>query len=789
MKVALQIASALEEAHRKGVVHRDLKPANVALDDSLRVKVLDFGIARMAVRAKPVPGETGLPTDENRIIGTAPYMSPEQVRGEPADTPTDVWAFGCVLYEMLVGRQLFCGRSPAEVMAAVLRDPLDWSALPANTAPGLRRLLRRCLRRDAHERLRDIGDATVELQELDQDEAPAATVRGRSRTGWLAAAALAALAALALVWWRPSPRPEVPASTRLSLELPPGLALADDYSSPFDLSADGSRLVLLTLEGTTTRLFVRRLDAVALHPVPEADGSWQPALSPDGTEVAFFTARALKRAALDGGPAVTLADTSANQRGATWLPDGSIVYAPNQSGGLARVGRAGGGGAPLTTLDLEAGDASHRWPHALPGGRFVLFTCGFDGAPFDEAAIDAVAVATGERRRVVENASQARYAGGQLFFVRGGRLLAAPFDPETLAVGGATEVVADGVRYDPRNGGAHYAVAGNGTIVYGPAAPTSADTYLSWVDLGGRVTRVTQTPRAFRDPRLSPDGRRVAARIGRGTASDLWLVDADSGTLTRASFGLAPYRPIWTADGRGVTVSAQQDGRWRLLTVPTSGETRPHVVLESANRLYPNAWTPDGRSLVFQERRAATGWDLRIVDVDDAGAAMRPPRDLAATPFQETGATLSLDGRTLAYDSDELDAIFGVYVAPLADPAARTRASELNVRWPRWRANHELFCWYPPKSRPRPSTAPVGVHRVQWAAQSSGRSGPVWPDPQKAHALVSRLSVAGYASYDVDASARGPRFLMLETPAALPATGLAQPVVVLHWRGTSTAAP
>jgi hypothetical protein len=197
-------------------------------------------------------------------------------------------------------------------------------------------------------------------------------------------------------------------------------------------------------------------------------------------------------------------------------------------------------------------------------------------------------------------------------------------------------------------------------------------------------------------------------------------------------------------------VSAQQDGRWRLLTVPTAGQTRPQVVMESADRLYPNAWTPDGRSLVFQERREDTGWDLRIVDVDDSGTAAGPPRDLAASPFQETGATLSQDGRYLAYDSDELDAIAGVYVAPLADPAARARASELNVRWPRWRASHELFCWYPPKARPRPITSPEGVHRIQWAAaRPAGRSEPVWPDPQKAHALVSRLSVATYASYDV----------------------------------------
>jgi Tol biopolymer transport system component len=790
VRIALQIAGALEEAHRKGVVHRDLKPANVALDDALRVKVLDFGIARMAVRA-PATGEASFSTDEHVVIGTAPYMSPEQVRGEPADTPTDVWAFGCVLYEMLVGRRLFDGRSPAEIMAAVLRDPLDWAALPVGTAPGLRRLLRRCLRRDPRERLRDIGDASIELQELDQDEAPPPPLEApRPRARGLALAAVAVCAAAALGWWRAAGPEAAPAAARLSLELPSGVVLADDYTAPFDLSADGTRLVLLTFDGTRTHLFVRRLDALALQPLPEADGAWQPALSPDGTEVAFFGARALKRAALDGSPAVTLAETSANQRGLTWLPDGSIVYSASQSSGLTRVPRGGGAGAALTSLDLALGEGSHRWPHALPGGRFVLFTCGQDGVPFDEASIDAVDPATGERRRVLENAAYARYAGGRLFFVRGGRLLAARFDPETLALGGAAELVADGVRFDLRNGGAHYAVAGNGTIVYGPAAPVSTDAYLSWVDPAGRVTRITDTARAFRDPRLSPDGRRIAARIGGGVGSDLWLVDGDSGSLTRASFGLAPHRPIWTADGRGVTVSAQQDGGWRLLTVPTSGPSRPQVLMESADRLYPNAWTPDGRSLVFQERRADTGWDLRIVDVDASGAASGPARDLLATPFQEAGATLSQDGRYLAYESDELDAITGVYVAPLADPAARTRASELSVRWPRWRAGHELFCWFPPRARPHTVIALGGVHRIQWAAgRPLGRSEPVWPDPQEAHALVSRLSVAAYASYDVDASPRGPRFLMLENSVPPAAAAPAQPVVILHWRGTSRADP
>jgi serine/threonine-protein kinase len=268
------------------------------------------------------------------------------------------------------------------------------------------RLLRRCLRRDARERLRDLGDAALELQELDQDEGPG-TRRGASVSRARRMARTGGRRGLRGGCPRLLP-PRGPSRGGGAHAAQPGAAArhraGDDYTAPFDLSADGTRLVLLTLEGASTHLFVRRLDAVALQPVPEADGAWQPALSPDGSEVAYFTARALKRAALDGSPAVTLAETTANQRGAAWLPDGSIVYSPSQSSGLARVARGGGGGVPLTSLDLAAGEGSHRWPHALPGGRFVLFTCGFEGAPFDEAAIDAVAVATGERRRLLENA-------------------------------------------------------------------------------------------------------------------------------------------------------------------------------------------------------------------------------------------------------------------------------------------------------------------------------------------------------------------------------------------------
>jgi hypothetical protein len=437
--------------------------------------------------------------------------------------------------------------------------------------------------------------------------------------------------------------------------------------------------------------------------------------------------------------------------------------------------------APLTVLDRRSGEGSHRWPQGLPGGHAVLFTCGIDGAPFDDASIDVVSLATGERRRLVENGAYGRYAGGRLFFVRGGRLLAVAFDSAALTVHGTPTVVAPGVRYDPRNGGSHYAVADGGTLVYRPAAPRPYDRHVAWVDAAGRLARITDKPRPFREPRLGPAGQRVALRIGDERASDLWILDTKTGSLTRSSFGLAPHRPIWTPDGRRVTVSAEVGGRWQLLTLTPGGTGAATVVWEGPYRLYPNAWTPDARSLVFQERRPATGWDLRVVEVGPDGGARAEPRDLAATAFQEENAAVSPDGRHVAYESDELDSIFGIYVKSFAAPGARVRATEINARWPRWASHGQLFCWYPAHARAGPSAAAEGIHRIRWREGGRAESAdePLWTDAATARSLLARVAVAGYATYDVDLSSRDPRFLVLENAPTEPAP-LADPIIVLN---------
>jgi serine/threonine-protein kinase len=785
---ALEIAAALEEAHGKGVVHRDLKPGNVARDGAGRVKVLDFGIAKVtALDDDVVRDPAHVTTGTGTVLGTAPYMSPEQVRGEPVDTRTDVWAFGAVLYEMLSGRRAFDGRGPAEIMAAVLRDDVDWSRLPSDTPAGVRRLLRRCLRRDVRERLQDIGDARLDLQEpddLDSPRAPGLWWR-HPATPWLLAAALGA--GVAFLWTRPAVAPGNPGVARLALELPSGLVLADDYPAPFDVSPDGRRLVVLALKDGVPRLYVRKVDDVGAELIPGSEGAWQPAFSADGNAVAFFADRKLKRATLDGGPVLALAEASSNARGASFAADGSVVFTPSQTTGLLRVDANAGKPVELTRPDVARGEYTHRWPQVLPGGKWVLFTVGSDSASFDEAHLDAVALDTGERRRLLSEAAHGRYAGGRLFFVRSGRMFAVAFDARTLALHGTPEMVLEGVHYDPRNGGAHFAVSESGTLLYAPAAPRSPESFLAWVDATGRLTRIGDTARVFREPRLSPDGRRIAARIGTDAASDLWIVDIATATLTRLSFGLSPRRPTWMPDGRALTVAAEAGGRWRLLNLPLGGVTTPVVVFESDNRLYPNAWTPDARGLVFQEQRSGTGWDIRLLEVGPDGRAPGAVRDLASTPFNEAYATVSPQGRYFAYDSDELDQIFGIYVAPLSDPGARVRGADNNSRWPHWGRDGELYCWFPPGARPGRSKVPEGLHRIPRRPSAAGwvpaPTEPLWGPPLDGFSLVRRLSVTAYSSFDVDpaSSVASPRFLVLETDARATPPPIDRPVVVLNW--------
>jgi serine/threonine-protein kinase len=680
LPIAREIAEALEAAHEQRIIHRDLKPANIKLRPDGLVKVLDFGLAEAF--------DPGGAAESAGFAGTAAYMSPEQARGKGIDKRCDIWAFGCVFYEMLTGRRPFEGQDVAEVFAHIVEQEPDFGALPAATPTSIRRLLRRCLEKDRRKRLPDIGVARIEIDDAltTPDEASPARVR----PAWIVTAALAGALIAGVVLYARSPPAESPPLVRASIPLEGELDFAVQQLA-FAVSPDGTRIVYRTVGGGPLR--IRQLHDAQSTTIAGTEDASTPFFSPDGRWLGFFVGQTLKKVSVTGSAVVTITTLpryvgAQGYRGAAWSDDGMIAFAPTTGAGLFGVSDRGGEAKPLTVIDTRANEAAHRWPHFLPGGKAILYTLKATHLQsFDDAQIVLRSLETGEQHAVAQGHSARYLPTGHLVFARAGALYAMPFDLARLAVAGAPVKVVDGVITHPESGGAQVSISRNGTLVYAAGGSRSAERPLLWVDRSGVARPATDRRASYWWPRVSPDGQRIAVVID-AAFSKIWILDAERGTLARASQLAGDQdRAVWMPDGVHVTFGIDMTGRGEvsLLSHRFDGTGSGRLLFEGPKSPTPLGWSPDGRKLLFRQTGATTAEDVWLYSIDD-----RTTTPFLQGPANETSASFSPDGRWVAYVSDESGAA-QVYVRPVHGPG-RSQVSVSGGTAPVWdRGGRELF--------------------------------------------------------------------------------------------------
>lgn len=696
LPVACQIAGALEAAHEKGIIHRDLKPANIKLKPDGTVKVLDFGLAKIAQPS----AATGNPdvsttltieaTRVGQILGTAAYMAPEQASGKMVDRRADIWSFGVVLWEMLTGRRLFPpGETVSHVLADVLRRDIDFTRLPSAMPMPVRELLKRCLDRDLATRLRDIGEARIAIQKYLADPTPPSAPSQASARRGLLAWALAGILALAVfvlstMLWRtrqPADRPLV----RLDVDLGPGVSLSSFAGPNVILSPDGTRLVYVS----HNRLFTRRLDQQQATELPGAEGGTAPFFSPDGQWVAFFAEGKLKKVPVVGGAATVLCNAP-NGMGGSWGEDGVIASALQVTGGLSRIAANGGAPSPLSQPDSALGETTHRWPQILPGGKAVLFTAHSQQVSgFDEAVIQVMSVGDGRKKTLVRGGTYGRFlTSGHLLYVNRGTLFAVPFDLSSLEIRGAPVPLQTEVAHD-FNGGARFDSQA-GTLVYETGAAQGRSLKVAWLEKDGKTRALLPKPGDYGRPSFSPDGYRLALDLADGARSDIWIYDLRRDAMARLTWdGQVNQFPIWSPDGLYI-VFADQDG---LSWTRADGAGRPQRLLRIKSSTMPWSFASDGKRLAYFELDPVTAfhiWTLPLVS-DTRGLRAGQPELFLQTSADERHPAFSPDGRWLAYSSTE-SGDFQVYVRPFPDKGGKWQISTSGGVYPAWsRTGRQLF--------------------------------------------------------------------------------------------------
>jgi Tol biopolymer transport system component len=678
LPIARQIADALEAAHAAGIIHRDLKPANIKVRSDGTVKVLDFGLAKAL---DPVAGSgdvansptlTFAATQAGVILGTAAYMSPEQIRGKAVDKRADIWAFGAVVYEMLTGQRAFQGEDTSLTLAEVMKSEPDWTLLPADISAGIRGVLKRCLQKDRLQRLHDIADVRLLMDEAAVDRPDTAAVVPRRRwaiaiASGIAAATLA-VAGSAIVLNRKSGVP-LPVM-RATFVLPEGQIFTNSGRRVVAISPDGSRFAYVA----NLRLYLRplsELDATPITEIQESDAVLNPVFSPDGRSIAFWSPNTIKRISVGGGPAVTICEAS-RPFGMSWHGD-TIVF--GQGGdGIKQVSASGG--KPETLVTVRPGEIADG-PQVLPGGQAVLFTIASESGEdrWDKARIVAQPLAGGARKTIIDGGSGARYLPtGHLLYTYQGVLLAVPFDLGRLEAKGSAVPVVEGVlragNPDVNSGAAHFDVSNAGLLIYAAGSRAVAERSLAFIDRRGGFERLKLPPGLYETPRVSPDGKRIAYSNTTGSERSIYIYDLSSSALPRRlTFGGRNRFPIWSADGLRVAFQSDRDSDlaifWQRADGTDPGErlTRP----EPGTSHVPNAWSPQGDALVYtlSKNSVFTAWSFSMRE--------RKAEPLSGVTTPVGGGmpqpSFSPDGHWLAYRSVEPGST--IYVQPFPGTGAR----------------------------------------------------------------------------------------------------------------------
>jgi serine/threonine-protein kinase len=765
LTTARQIAEALETAHEKGVVHRDLKPANITITPTGLVKVLDFGLAKVAATAGvPADDTQAVGVTEGMVIGTAAYMSPEQARGQAVDRRTDIWAFGCVLYEMLTGLRLFEGKTTTDTLSLVFMKDPDWSALPAQVPPAIRALLKRCLERDRQRRLGDVAAIRFALEDvaglsaIDQQTAgsTSAAAHGSRTALWLSVFAIAAVT-VGVAWsvarFTSSRSPLAAKATHRTF-VPAG-SLTADGEAVIALSPDGHRLAYVGSHEGRQQLYLQEVDQFDSTAIRGTEGAVAVSFSPDGNWLAFAADRKIRKVAVTGGEPEELGEFGEDNGSSSlkWESNDSILFSNGPTSGLWRIPASGGSASQVTTL--AAGELEHHSPQLLPDGKTLLYSARLTG--FNDSQIVVQSLEAGQRRVIAKGAAVRYIPPGYLAYVQAGTVYVAPFDLTRLEITGSAVIALQGVRMTI-NRSAQIAYSRAGSMAYLPAGGNAGPDTLVWVNRSGAEVPTAVSAVTIWAPRVAPDLRRVAAAIngGRSDRSDVWVYDMTRNASSRVTFGESSLYPVWSPDSARLAYNVRQNGRDEI-HVKVLGDSAPDTRLPTNRDIdFPFSWSPDGRFIagVSVDR---TGNHVWVYGVNDASAS----RIFTPTTFKEGAPTFSHDGRWIAYTSSK-SGRNEIYMRPFPGPGEEWTLSIEGGNEPVWaRKTGQLFY--------RQGDAMMAVDITTTPTTVVGK-------PRKLFEKSYARSTAFWPNYDV--SPDGQRFLMVKGSPTTPATRIN---AVLDW--------